>query len=497
MRTARAVNTPAGRHARPSARPPRETATDASRPSLRAASEIPACCRIAGCPEARVAATGTTGPAAFICLCRHCRAAATASALLLSTVCQPGFTVDLAEAAVVRQDIGAPTDSGQEFFARLDGHPGAAAEGHPDLSGQEEPAFDLGLAYIGAIGTSSVGNEALAELQAGAHEPNRNGIPLHLLTLSGRWRPAPAVEVHGSIMERAAPGERGSAEIEEAYALIGGGGRRVEWKAGRFFTEVGRLNAQHFEDADFVDKAIILTRLFGEDQLSNEGVRLLWPLAADGAATVIVGIQDSRGETASSFLAEPDETIAGHALTGRDIDSAGDLLYHARWTMCGCGPDRPSWELGLSAVTGPNASGSSTRTTIVGTDLSMSWGATPRTAHWDIELLARRYEAGDPGDPSHEVLGDWGMVSHWLWAYRPKWIAGMRFEYADANGGDHRTDPQRDERIRASLNLTWKPTRVLTLRLQYNHDAADHLAGGRARSLWLQTRVTLGAHGGH
>lgn len=191
---------------------------------------------------------------------------------------------------------------------------------------------------------------------------------------------------------------------------------------------------------------------------------------------------------------------ATHALIERHVDSADDLLYHARWATRSLDASGARWELGISGLTGPNASGSRTRTDIVGLDVSATWNskyeaAEPGAVRWHAELLARRYEAGDPDDPSREVLKDRGMVSQWLWAYRPNWVAGVRLEYVDGNG-DNR-DPERDERTRASLNITWNAGKAATLRLQYNRDAADHLEGEAARSVWLQTRVTTGAHDEH
>lgn len=465
-------------------------------------SDAPACCRAAGCVGTRcVATTRIFGPARLVCLCRYCRAAAASTALLMSMAYQPGNAVDVVGGTGIRADIAAPVVPRREPSADADtraGEPGGERIATPAEA--EEAALGFGATYIGAVGRADVDDDALSSLRTGAHEPNRDGIPLHLFTLSGLWRPAPAVEVHGSVMGRSTRGERGSTEVEEAYALIGDGNHDVQWKMGWFFTEVGRLNAQHFEDADFVDKAVILTRLFGEDQLSNAGLRLLWPVGPDGASTIAVGVQDSKGETASSFLAEAGAEISGHALIERHVDSADDLLYHARWATRSLDASGARWELGISGLTGPNASGSRTRTDIVGLDVSATWNskyeaAEPGAVRWHAELLARRYEAGDPDDPSREVLKDRGMVSQWLWAYRPNWVAGVRLEYVDGNG-DNR-DPERDERTRASLNITWNAGKAATLRLQYNRDAADHLEGEAARSVWLQTRVTTGAHDEH
>jgi hypothetical protein len=485
--------------------------------SERATPHVPACCRAAGCvEEGRLAMAPTNRPARWMCLCRRCRTAAAGTAFLLS-VAQAGNAFGATDGAGVRVNADPwvvpgrklPNDNTCRRFAE-NSTPGTATDVKTGAPGgvqratateQQEPAPGVGVVYIGAVGRSDVDDETLSTLQVGAHEPNRDGIPLHLLTLSGQAHLGPAVEVHASVMGRSTRGETGEVEVEEAYALVSDGRREVQWKIGRFFAEVGRLNAEHFEDADFVDKPVILARLFGEDQLSNEGLRMLWPFGADGDSTLTLGVQDSRGETASSFLAEADAEVGGHTLIERDIESAGDLLYHARWATSPHREGDPQWELGISAVTGPNASGSRTRTDIFGVDFSAAWnpaheGDERGSVRWHTEFLVRRYEAGDSDDPAREILTDSGLVTQLLWAFRPRLTAGFRVDYATGSN-DNRTDPERDMRLRTSMNVTWNPARAAALRFQYNRDSADHLDDGIGQSVWVQIRLAAGGHDEH
>ena len=350
------------------------------------------------------------------------------------------------------------------------------------------------LSYIVAAGESNMDDEALAILQLGGHEPNRDGIPLHLLTLSAEAELGPHFAVFGSVMQRATSEERGKLEVEEAY-LTAGAADETQLKVGRFFTEVGRLNPQHFEDAAFVDKPVIHARLFGEDQLSNEGLRVRLPLARL-RSRVTVGVQDAAGETARSFLGEVGEEVGGYPLLKRDTDEPADWLYHLNWDVT----LSPGLRVGVFAVHGPNASGLETETTIYGTDFTLAWRDdagvdTPSVVSWHTELLYRRYEAGDAGDPGSDVLIDKGLVTQALWSFRPRWIAGLRFDYATGNG-DRDPTGERDRRARTTAALTWRPNRYVRVRLQGNRDSADHLASP-AQSVWLQLRLTTGEDEAH
>lgn len=366
----------------------------------------------------------------------------------------------------------------------------------------------IGVDGLFTAGGSSVDNESLGNLQFGAHDPNRNGFTVQQAELSLGATVDPYFDAQAFIIFQIDAEGETVVELEEAFlstrALPGG----LQLKAGQFFTEFGRHNPIHPHGWDFVDQPVILSRLMGPDSLRSQGARLSWLTPLPWYSELLVAVQNASGETAVSFLGEGagedgDEEIGGHALIDRDGRDFGDLLYSARLLNGFDLSDNTSVNLGFSGAWGPNASGLTASTRIVGGDLYVKWQP-PYTQRgfpfvsWQTEVIGRRYTAGDPGDPSREILKDWGLYSQVLWGFRPGWVAGVRFDHADASGGAGRSaDFLRDRRQRLSPNLTWYPTEFSKLRLQYNHDWAPHLAGGSADALWLQVEFAIGSHLAH
>ena len=361
--------------------------------------------------------------------------------------------------------------------------------------------FQIGLSGLFAVGGSSVDNNALANLQSGAHDPNQNGFTIQNVELSIGGTVDPYIDAQTNIVFQIDADGKTVVELEEAFFTT----RSLPWglqvKGGQYFTEFGRQNPQHPHTWAFVDQPVVLSRFFGGDGLRSQGLRASWLMPIDWYSELYLGMQNPKGETVTSFLNAPGEDIGGHSLIDRDARNFGDLLYTARWLNGFDLSDTFSMNLGVSGLWGPNASGTTTDTHIFGTDLYFKWQPdyTQRGfpfLSWHTEILKRRYEAGDPGAPSHEILKDWGLFTQTLWGFKPGWVAGLRWEYATADG-DTVADPLRDTRKRLSPNLTWYPTEYSKLRLQYNHDWTEHLSGKTADSLWLQVEFNLGSHAAH
>ena len=362
-------------------------------------------------------------------------------------------------------------------------------------------ALQIGLSGLFAGGGSSVDNDALSRLQGGAHDPNQNGFVVQNVELSIGATVDPYFDAKAHLIFQIDSDGETVVELEEAFfttrSLPGG----LQIKGGQYFTEFGRQNKRHPHSWSFVDQPVVLSRFFGGDGLRGQGARLSWLTPTDWYSELIVGLQNAKGETMTSFLNAPGEEIGGHTLLDRDARRFGDLLYTARWLNGFDLSDTISMNLGVSGLWGPNASGDNTDTRIVGTDWYLKWlpARTQRGfpfVSWHTEVLWRQYEAGDLGTANRETLRDWGMFTQALWGFKPGWVAGLRWEYATADG-DTATDPLRDTRKRLSPNLTWYPTEYSKLRLQYNHDWTEHLSGKTAGSLWLQVEFNLGSHAAH
>lgn len=361
--------------------------------------------------------------------------------------------------------------------------------------------LQIGLSGLFAVGGSSVDNDALEGLQAGAHDPNQNGFTVQNMELSMGGTVDPYLDAQVNIIFQIDAGGETVVELEEAFFTT----RSLPWglqvKGGQYFTEFGRQNPQHPHNWAFVDQPVVLSRFFGGDGLRSQGVRAAWLMPTDWYSELYLGMQNAKGETVTSFLNAPGEEIGGHILIDRDARNVGDLLHSARWLNGFDLSDTLSMNLGVSGLWGPNASGTTTDTNIVGMDLYLKWqpAYTQRGfpfISWHSEILKRRYEAADPGDLSRETLKDRGLFTQVLWGFKPGWVAGLRGEYATANG-DTAADPLRDTRKRLSPNLTWYPTEYSKLRLQYNRDWTQHLPARTADSLWLQMEFNLGSHTAH
>lgn len=361
--------------------------------------------------------------------------------------------------------------------------------------------FQIGLSGLFAMGGSGVDHDALTNLQGGGHDPKQNGFTVQNVELSIGGTVDPYLDAQANIVLQIDADGGSVVELEEAFFTT----RALPWglqvKGGQYFTEFGRLNPQHPHTWAFADQPVVLTRFFGGDGLRSQGARVSWLMPTDWYSELYLGIQNPKGETVTSFLNAPGEVIGGHTLIGRNVRDAGDMLYTARWLNGFDLSDTVSMNVGVSGLWGPNASGTTTDTAIYGADLYLKWQPVSNQrgfpfVAWHSEVLERRYEAGDPGDPSRETLKDWGMFTQAQWGFKPGWIAGLRAEYASADGNTS-ADPLRDTRKRLSPNLTWFPTEYSKLRLQYNHDWAEHLPGNSADALWFQVEFNLGSHAAH
>lgn len=407
--------------------------------------------------------------------------------------------------------------------------------------------IDISADLLIAAGGSSENDDDVQNLQAGAHDPNRNGFTLQQLELSllGAVDPYFTGEAH-LIFSINADGETVT-EIEEAFATTQNLPNGLEVEAGLSFTEFGLINPAHPHAWDWIDQPIINSRVFGGDGMRQVGVRVGWLAPLPWFSQFHVGVQNANGETMPSFNnafevggghghgdgeaeEEEEEVVGQRPFVERDVNGPEDLVYLLRWENSWDLNPTVTTKLGFSSLFGPNASGPDGRTIIAGTDLKMTWRPANNFRGWPFlkwqsELIWRHYKAddfvaeeeeeGEGHDEEEEeeeeahgheslesdTLNDWGLYTQLLYGFHYRWVTGLRFEYADASGPNAEEprdqDPFRDQRFRLSPLLAFHPTEFSRLRLQYNYDWAEHLDGNDAHSVWLGLEVLLGAHPAH
>ena len=402
-----------------------------------------------------------------------------------------------------------------------------------EVSGANVRLIDIGLDILATAGSSSKGGDDLFDLQGGAHDPRQRGFSLNQVELSAQGAVDPYFHAEAYLVFQIDDEGETNTELEEAFATsqmlpFGLHDLGFQLEAGQFFTEFGRNNPSHPHTWATVDQPFVVSRFLGGDGQRAPGVRIGWLTPLPWFSELHVGMQNSKGETLPSFLAN-DEIFEDRPIGGRpqDYDSVhgfNDFVYLARWVNGFDVGDEWSAQLGLSALFGPNGTGSDGRTAIYGADLVAKWQPLRSDRGWPhfsftAEVMHRRYRADDflgeltQADDSQQLvyiprdqLEDWGMYAETIWGFRRGWSAGVRYGYGAGSGANYDStgarasrndDPYRSTRHRVSPLIIFDPSEFSRIRLQYNYDHARHLGGNEAHTIWLGLEIGIGAHPAH
>ncbi len=360
--------------------------------------------------------------------------------------------------------------------------------------------LNLSLDGLIAAGGSTSGD--VGALQTGGHDPAQRGFTVQNVEVVFEGAVDPYFRGQANLILQITPEGETVVELEEVYAtstsLPGG----LQVKAGQFFTELGRLNPTHPHNWDFVDQPLVNGRFFGPDGLRSVGARLSWLLPTDYYSEALITIQNSQGETLSSFRSVPGETLFGREILESEVSTLSDFLVVPRYAASFDLSATQTVLFGASAALGPNGTGDAGRTRIYGVDGFWKWKSTTAFKGFPFvklqgELMRRGISAA--AAPTQDLparnFDDWGGYLQLNWGYSPGRVIGVR---VDSVGGD-RGDPEElglARRWRLSPVLTWFPTEYSKLRLQYNFDHGEALPRDE-HSLWLQLEFLLGAHAAH
>jgi hypothetical protein len=433
--------------------------------------------------------------------------------------------------------VGAPPGAADPYAAAQ----GQALLSQPLGARSRLQLLDVSLDVLAAGGGSSATDDELETLQGGGHDPNQRGFTLQNVELSLLGAVDPFLTGEAHLIYFIDPEGESNFEVEEAFARtqrlpFGLEEHGLELEVGQFFTEFGRINPQHPHQWHWQDQPVVNTRFFGADGMRQTGVRAGWLTPLPWFSELHAGVQNAKGETMVSFLAN-DEVFEERAIGGRPfgderVGSPNDLLKLLRWVNAVDLSDTWSTQLGLSGVHGPNATGPDGSTLVYGADWVVKWRPLQTDRGWpfvlfESEIMRREYRADDFfGCPveeedgacpvaetgiGREELRDWGFYAQLLWGFRRGWAGGLRFEHATGSGSDvafddaagsfvrvsRDTDPFRADRTRVSPLLVFHPSEFSRLRLQYNYDVADDLDEEHQHSVWAGIEFLFGAHPAH
>lgn len=324
-------------------------------------------------------------------------------------------------------------------------------------------------------------------LQAGGHDPNRNGFNLQQLELAVGKTVDPYFRFDGNIVF-----SQFGVEIEEVYATTLGLPLGMQVRAGQFLTRFGRINNTHPHTWDFVDQAFAVGRVFGGEGNRGLGVEGSILMPFPWYFEVVASETMANGEsTARSFFGARDLGV------GTPADFQTTVAAKQFFPL---GPDF-SLNWGLSWASGPNPTGRRNRTEVYGSDLYLKWRPISRGgfrfATLQAEVFWRRQQV--PGD----VLQDVGVYAQVLGRFALRWGTAWRYEYGSPTtdlAGDRVPDPQDPSftaaRHRITGNVSFWPTEFSRMRLQ----AGSDLPRWREKPDWsvmLAFEFAVGAHGAH
>jgi hypothetical protein len=297
-----------------------------------------------------------------------------------------------------------------------------------------------------------------------------------------------------------------SVSVEEAFIQTTALGRGLTLKAGRFFSSVGYLNAQHAHTWDFVDSPLAYQAMLGT-QYGDDGARFSWLAPTD--QFVELGLEVGRGRG----FPGGDNGRNGAGMTALTAHTGGDI------------GDSHSWRAGLSwqrtraddqALVGQAAGGAavanafSGRTRLWIADAVWKWAPNGNASRTSFKLQGEYLRSTRSGSLVYDVgntdsAGDYrsaqsGWYVQGVYQFMPRWRVGLRTEALDAGSPDYGVNagllastgfkPRKD-----GVMVDFNPSEFSRVRLQLARDRSQ--PGASDNQLFLQYQMSLGAHGAH
>lgn len=317
-------------------------------------------------------------------------------------------------------------------------------------------------------------------LQSGNHDPKATGFTLQQVEMALNSN----IDVYMRFDSNIVFSQFG-VEIEEAYATTLSLPYDLQARAGQFLTRFGRANTMHPHSWHFVDQPFFLGKVFGGENNHGLGFEGSWLAPLPWYTEVVASATEAHGGgTARSFFGN--ENLGMRSPT----DALGMLglrqfyLLHRDWSL--------AW--GLSAMSGPNASGRTNRSDVYGGDAYLKWrpltGASFQEVTLTTEALGRRRQL--PGT----VLADHGGYGALTWHFAQRWGTAVRWDYGSGVLNDPLDPDWTGDRNKYTANLTFWPTEFSRIRLQGSMDRPSW----RPEPIYagmLTLETVIGAHGAH
>lgn len=240
----------------------------------------------------------------------------------------------------------------------------------------------------------------------------------------------------------------------------------LQVKGGKLLAKLGRQNAQHLEQFNFVDSSFTHRYFLGVEGFHELGAELsvLLPTAWFSEFS----FQLLQGENGGNF----------------DGTRKGDFAYLGHWKNGFDLSPNLAGQLGFSGVYGFNSTGVGHATQIYGTDLYLRWKPSERRGlRWQTEYLLRNKE------DLIDRLVEGGGYSQLIYQFARRWEIGIRGERIGLPADGFK-------QWALSPDLTFVATEFFRLRAQYNQVHTDGNPNLQHEA-FLQIQFNMGPHGAH
>ncbi|BAV34388.1 hypothetical protein SCL_2099 [Sulfuricaulis limicola] len=297
-----------------------------------------------------------------------------------------------------------------------------------------------------------------------------------------------------------------TASVEEAFVQTIALPNGFTVKAGRFFSGIGYLNAQHAHVWDFVDAPLVYQAFLGT-QFGDDALQVKWLAPTE------------------LFLELGAELGRGRPFPGSDRDKngsgAGTVFVHVGGDV---GASH-SWRAGLSILESSPRNREFSETDLTGNDITNAFSGDGRL--WIADFVWKYAPNGNPvrtnfklqaeylrreedGDLTYDTTGvastaaydarQSGWYLQGIYQFMPYWRVGLRAEQLDHGTVDYGSNNANLPRSgfnpsKHSVMVDFNPSEFSRIRLQF---ARDQSRQDVTDNQWfVQYQMSLGAHGAH
>jgi len=239
---------------------------------------------------------------------------------------------------------------------------------------------------------------------------------------------------------------------------------------GKFKPQFGKVNILHPHYFSFVDFPKMISNYFDGEGMFMEGLSLSWLVPVDFYQELVLEVGRVGSEPNASLVQGNNDRL----LYTTHLKNFFDLS------------DNATFEVGLSALSGPNHYGYSTA--IAELDLTLKWKPlqfnTYKSFTWQNEVLMNRARISGT-----DIIHTFGAYSYAEYQIEKRWFIGARYDYSGM------TDNEQQKEQAGTILLRFQPTEFQILALQYQYSDWNYAKG--VSQVALRAIFGIGKHAAH